>query len=213
MGILLQEQWQFWFRKPLILKSLEPGEVPLYVYINLPALPLVRTQWGWWVTLQMEKMSHPASKKHSLFPWKATKCVHPGLNTYRWRGKHAADGPHPQMLQTGVTPLKSSEFIHFPAPENAAYCSNLIHLPAANICVENRFREGEIDSIIPDILFVGRTTIYLVSDQTYQLRTKFHNCRRLCVATCNKKKCHIMHYGLTDLYALNASCRVRELLL
>lgn len=213
--LLLYKRWQFWFRKSLILKSLEPGKVPLHIYINLPALPFVHAKWEWWVTLQMEKVSHPASNKRSLFPWKATECVQPCLRPYRWGGKHAADGPDPQMLQTGVIPLKSSEFIQFPPPENAAYCSNLTHLPAANICIENRFREGEIDSIIPDILSVGRMTIYLVSDQTYQLWTKFHNCRRLCVAICNnnKKKNGIVHYGLTYLYVLNSSCRPRELLL
>lgn len=115
-----------------------------------------------------------------------------------------------QLLQTGGIPLKSQEFVQVLPPENAAYCSSPIHLPTANIYIENRFREGEIDNIVPDTLSVGWTAIYLVSDQTYQLWTKFHNCRRLCVAT-STKKCGIVHYGLTDLYASNMSCRLREL--
>lgn len=44
-----------------------------------------------------------------------------------------------------------------------------IHHPTANIYMPNRFREGEIDNFMPDILIVGWTAIYLVSDQTYQL--------------------------------------------
>lgn len=85
----------FWFRKSLILKSLETGEVSLSVcpvYIICPAHPFAHTAWERWVILQLRKVPHPTSTQRcSLFPLKATECVQPCLNIFRQLGKHTAD--------------------------------------------------------------------------------------------------------------------------
>lgn len=120
------------------------------------------------------------------------------------RAMHRMCPTLPEHLQTTLQLLpqmcSNSPWSHR-SPSNSCHLRMLptvptwstIH-PPASIYMENRFREGEIDNSVPDILIVGWTAIYLVSDQTYQLWTKFHNCRRLFVATCNKK-CGILHYG------------------
>lgn len=128
-------------------------------------------------------------------------------------GEHTADVSSDWDEQpSAVTNRRDSLEVTWVCPSSTTWERCLLFEPdlPTHIYIENRFREGEIDNIIPDTLSVGWTAIYLVSDQTYQLWAKFHNCRRLCVAT-STKKCGIVHYGLTDLCASNMSCRLREL--
>lgn len=166
------------------------------VSVTPPAHPFASPEWEQRVILQSAGSSPRFPHNGALLsPWKSTECVPPCLNTFRQHCRcFLSLGQLLRCSGREKFPLKSQEFFQFLPPGNAAYCSNPIHHPSANIYMENRLREGEIDNFIPDILIVGWTAIYLVSDRTYQLRTKFHNCRRLCVATCNKK-CGILHDG------------------